>query len=426
MHSKDEIVSPSTVWCGAAMTERILYWCVILLPFSIAIAPAPMNILMGFLIAAFLLKKLSSRERLFKRGPLDIPLLLLFIITCLSAINSISLYDTLKGGIFRLAQYILIFYILKDEVKDKAHLNKILFALVLGAVLASANGIFQVITGRDFIRGFRPILNIGLLRATASFKDANILGIYLSAIVPIILGLGLYYFRGIKKIPIFFISLLVLIGIALTYSRPTLLAVYVILLFFGLARKSKALLFLLLIFTLASPFLLPKSVKNWAKEVEYNPLRFMCNDDRLAVYRNSLHMIKAHPIIGVGANTFMKSYKMYKEFPEYRGIVTLDEMKAHNNFLHMAGEIGLSGLLIFFWFLYRLFMESKNIYNSSDDSYLKMVSLFLIASLIAFLINGLTESSLYYSVVAVLFWYIAGLSLSLKKFAHGNKQHPGL
>lgn len=402
-------------------TEGILYWCVILLPFSIAIAPAPMNVFMGFSIAAFLLKKLLKKERLFKNDSLNIPLLLFFIITCLSAINSVSLHDTIRGGIFRLAQYILIFYIVKDEVKDKAHLNKILFALILGAVLASSNGIFQVLTGRDFIRGYQPILNIGLLRATAGFKDANILGIYLSAIVPIILGLGFYYFKGVKKAFLFLISLLVLAAIALTYSRPTLLAVYVVLLFFGLARKSKVVLSLLLIFTLASPFLLPKSVKNWAKEMEYNPLRFMCNDDRIAVYRNSLRMIKAHPLIGVGANTFMKSYKMYKEFPEYRGIITLDEMKAHNNYLHMAGEIGLIGLAIFFWFLYRLFRESKNIYHSTGDSCLKIVSLSLIACLIAFLVNGLTESSLYYSVVAVMFWYIAGLSLALKKFAYAGK-----
>lgn len=405
MLSKDRLIK---------IIEGILSWCVILLPFSIAIAPAPMNVFMGFLIAAFLLKKLLVKERLFKGGPVNIPLLLFFVITCLSAINSVSLYDTLKGGIFRLAQYIFIFYIVKDEVKDKAQINKILWALALGAVLASFNGIFQILTGRDFIRGYQPILNIGLLRATAAFKDANILGIYLSAIIPLILGLGFYYFKGIKKVAVFLISLLVLIGIALTYSRPTLLAVYAVLLFFGLVRRSKVLLSLLLIFTLASPFLLPKSVKEWAKEVEYNPLRFMCNDDRIAVYLHSLNMIKAHPVIGVGANTFMKSYRKYKIYPEYRGIITLDEMKAHNNYLHMAGEIGLTGLVIFFWFLYCLFKESKNIYRSAGDNYLKTVSLSLIACLIAFLVNGLTESSLYYSVVAVMFWYIAGLSLALK------------
>lgn len=397
--------------------DKVIYWLIILLPFSIAIAPAPMNIFMGLLIAAFLAKKAAIRGGVFKPSALSLPLLFLFLITCLSAIHTISMQDTIKGGILRLLWYILIFFITAEEVKDKRHVRMILLFMFLGAVLASGNGIFQVITGRDFIRGYKPILNIGLLRATASFKDANILGIYLSAIAPAIFGLTLFYLKGIKRIAMIFICLLVLAGIALTYSRPTLLAVYIVMFFFGLARKNRALIFILIMFTLISPFILPKSVKEWAREVEYNPLRFMCNDDRIAIYRNSLNMIKAHPILGVGANAFMKSYKKYKESPEYRNIVTLDEIKAHNNFLHMAGEIGLIGLGIFIWLLYRLFKQSKRIYNSLRDDYLKTVSLCLMACLIAFLVNGLTESSLYYSVVAMLFWYLSGLSLSLKKFA---------
>ena len=132
---------------------------------------------------------------------------------------------------------------------------------------------------------------------------------------------------------------------------------------------------------------------------------------------NSLNMIKAHPLIGVGANTYMKNYKQYKEHPEYRNIVTTDYMYAHNNFLQMAAEIGLIGLVIFFWLLYKLFSECRNIYRSLNDDFLKVLSLSLSACLIAFLVNGLTESSLYYSRVAVLFWYIMGFSISLKRFA---------
>ena len=66
----------------------------------------------------------------------------------------------------------LYFYIFAQELKDK-NICKDSF-LLFRAALASFNGIFQVVTGRDFIRGYQPILNIGLLRATASFKDANI------------------------------------------------------------------------------------------------------------------------------------------------------------------------------------------------------------------------------------------------------------
>jgi len=397
--------------------DYVIYWSIIFIPLSMAISSAPMSVFMGLLVFACLIKKILKREHIFSKTAINKSLLFLLIITCLSLINSINYRDTFKGGIFRLIQYIFVFFIIVEELKDKRHIKRIIFFMALGVILSSFDGIWQVATGKDFIRHYGPVINIGLVRATASFKDANTLGIYLSAIAPLVFGLALYYLKRIKKIVFVFVSLAVLIGIALTYSRPTLLAIYVALFFLGLIKKDKILISILLILTLISPFILPKSVKSWAKEVNYNPLRFMCNDDRIAAYRNSLNMIKAHPLIGVGANTYMKNYKQYKEHPEYRNIVTSDYMYAHNNFLHMAAEIGLIGLGIFFWLLYKLSNECRNVYRSLNDGFLKVVSLSLSACLIAFLVNGLTESSLYYSRVAVLFWYIAGFSISLKKFA---------
>ncbi len=404
----------------------IIYWSIILIPFFVSIAPAPVSILMGFLIISFLTKKVLKKERLFTNTPLNIPLLLLFLITCLSFLNSINYFDTLKGGAFRLIEYLLIFFIMLGEIKDPRHIKRIIFAISAGLILASFDGIWQVLTGKDFIRGYTPVINIGLVRATATFKDSNLLGIYLSAFAPLILGLSLYYFKNKQKLIFTFVSLIALIGIILTYSRPTLLAIYVVLFFLGIARKDKILISLLIIFTLLSPFLLPKSVKNWATEVGYNPLRFMCNDDRIAVYRNSLNMIKDHPFIGLGANTYMKNYKKYREPIEYRNIVTKDYMYAHNNFLHMAAEIGLIGLGFFIWLLYKLFMECNNIYRKLEDDYMKIVSLSLSACLIAFLVNGLTESSLYYSRVAIIFWYIMGLALALNKFTPSYMQEKGI
>ena len=406
--------------------DYIIYGSIILIPFFVAIAPAPVSILMGFLIISFLTKKVLKKERLFTNTPLNIPLLLLFLITCLSFLNSINYFDTLKGGAFRLIEYILIFLVMVEEVKDPRHIRMIVFAISTGLILASFDSIWQVLTGRDFIRGYAPVINIGLVRATAAFKDSNILGIYLSAFAPLIFGLGLYYFKKEKKAAMLVLSLIALAGISLTYSRPTLLAIYVVLFFLGAARKDKILISLLIIFTLLSPFLLPKSVKKWAAEVEYNPLRFMCNDDRLAVYRNSFNMIKDHPFIGLGANTYMKNYKKYREPVEYRNIVTKDYMYAHNNFLHMAAEIGLIGLGFFIWLLYKLFMECRNIYRKLEDDYMKIVSLSLSACLIAFLVNGLTESSLYYSRVAIIFWYIMGLALALNKFTPSYMREKGI
>lgn len=403
-----------------SILDKVIYFSIVILPFSMAIAIAPMNVFMGFLIVSFLVKKILQKEPLFTNTSINLPLMFLFIITCVSIINSISLQDSLKGGIFKLLRYIFVFFIMVQEVKDKSHIRMIVASMISGVLLVSIDSIWQVLTGKDFVRGYEPILNIGLLRATASFKDSNTFGIYLSALAPVVFGLTLYYFRAKKRFVMSLVCIMTSVGVFLTYSRPTLLAVYIALFFLGLTKKNNVLILILIAMVFIAPFLLPESFKQWAGEKGYNPLRVMCNDDRIAIFRHSINMIKDHPIIGVGANTYMKNYKYYKESPEYRNVVTSDYVYAHNNFLHMAAEIGIIGLCIFIWLLYRLFLSYRRIYRSLDDNYVKIVSLCLIGCLIAFLINGLTESSLFYSRVAVVFWYIIGLSYSLKKFTYRN------
>jgi O-antigen ligase len=399
--------------------NRIIYWAIVILPFAMAIAPVLMNAFFGILVFCFLVKKTIKKERLFVSSGLNLPFLFLLIISVVSIFNSINYQDSFRG-LFRLIEYWVLFLIMAEEIKDEVHIKRIVFSLACGVSLLSLDALWQVRQGKDFIRGNPPVINLGIVRATASFPDSNVLGVYLSAIAPLVIVLAFCCLNINQKVIFYVVSLLVLLGIFLTYSRPTILAIYICLWIIGIIKRSKRLIFLLIIITLISPFIAPRSLKDWAKEMEYNPVRFMCNDDRIAVYRNTIQMIKAHPLIGVGVNNFMKNYKKYKEIPEYRNVVTADFMYAHNNFLHMAGEIGLVGLAIFFWFLYKLFGANISIYRKLKSGYLKNISWGLILCLLAFLINGLTESSLYYSRVALIFWYLIGFSLALDKFAHDN------
>jgi len=398
--------------------DFILYWSIIVFPFSMGISNGFMNTFLGFIIVTFLLKSIIKKEGIFSETNINIPLLALFLMTVFSLFYSDYPKDTIKGGILRLLQYIILLFALIKEVKDKKHIWRIISSFIAGLLFVSIDAIWQVGTGRDFVRGYGSMVLIGLVRATASFSDPNIFGVYLSALAPLLLGLVLYYFKGWKKVLFGSISLLVLGGIAITYSRPTLLATYLALLFLAIARKSKWLITFLIVFILIAPFLLPRSVKQFAKEVNYNPVRFMCNDDRIAIFRNSAQMIKASPLFGHGANTFMKNYKKYKEQPEHLNIVTADFCYAHENFLQIAGDIGLVGLGIFIWMLYALFKGCAAINKHINDPELKLILLFLIACLIAFLVNGLTESSLNSSRVAGIFWYLIGFSMAFAKFGH--------
>lgn len=218
----------------------------------------------------------------------------------------------------------------------------------------------------------------------------------------------------------FLISSLALVGIYLTLSRGTGLGIYLSILFLCVAKKQKFLTTLLIAILVIFPFVMPKNIKQWAKEVRYNPVVFMFNQDRISMYRNTINMIKHHPLIGVGVNTFSLNYAKYKLKNVEKDFPTQDTTYTHDIYLQMAGETGLLGLGAFIWFLVALFQSGLKSYIRLNDEFLKSVSLSLLACLIAFLTNGLTETSLYYARVSMVFWYIAGIILALKKFENAK------
>lgn len=399
--------------------DAVVYWAAVLIPFSMAISSAAMEVFSGLLLAAFLTKRAVEKRGVLIEARLSLPCAALIAASAVSFFNSVDHQDSF-AGLFKLARYILLFMIMARAVKDRPHLARIALSMGAGALLVSLDAFWQVRTGSDFIRGNAPIVNIGLTRATASFPDSNVLGVYLSAVFFVPFVFARYLLKNARRIFASVAILVMLAGIALTYSRPTLLAVYVCAWGLGVVKKDRVLMLMLAALLIAGLFLAPQGVKDFARHVEYNPVRFMCNDDRIAIFRNSFRMFAEHPVIGVGVNTFMKNYSRYKESPEYRGVVTSEHVYAHNNFLHMAGETGILGLGAFLWFLAALFGEGARACRKIKrrDDYSGVLSLALGLCLVSFLINGFAESSLYYSKVAPVFWYLAGLLMSVRGFAH--------
>jgi O-antigen ligase len=310
-----------------------------------------------------------------------------------------------------------IFVVCAEEIRDKEHIKKIVFSIIFAASLLSFDAIWQLISGNDFIRGnaAKRETSTSILRATASFPGPNALGIYLCCINPLIVGLTLFYFRNRLRIIMLFVSLLVVAGLYLTYSRGALIGFFIAILFLAIMKKNKVIIGALIASVIIFPFVAPKNMKGWLAVVKTNPLIFLLNDDRITAYKNTYNMISHYPFFGVGVNTYSKVYAKYK-LPEAEKMgPTPDSFYAHNNFLHMAGETGLLGLAAFLWFLFVLFKKNFSAFKGINDEYLKIVSLSLVGCLIAFLINGLTETSLYNARVAMIFWFIVGFSLAVSR-----------
>ncbi len=402
-------------------SEFILYWSIVLFPFSVAIATGAANTFFGFLVFSYFLKKAVKRESPFVNTPLTLPFLFFLAAAFVSIFNTVSLSESWHG-ITKILKSGLIFLIYAEAIADIRHLKRIVLAMACGILITSIDGLWQLQYGWDFVRGKTVQSSpIELARPTGPFSNPNVMGIYLGLIAPLVIGLTLYYYQGRKFIYYAIVSLFAVTGIYITFSRGSGLGLFFSVFFLAFMRRNKPVLIVLIAALLIFPLVMPKNIKNWAKIADYNPVVFLLNQDRISMYMNSAHMISEHPFIGVGVNTFAKNYGKYKTEKAEAYAHTTDTAYAQNNFFQMAGEVGLLGLGLFFWLLWVLFAQLFRYYKNSKEGYLRVFSLSLIAAFISFLINGLTESSLYYSRVSMMFWLFVGMALSLYRVSDAKE-----
>jgi hypothetical protein len=70
--------------------------------------------------------------------------LILFILSCISLLNTVDLKDTLRGGIFRLLQYILFYFAVFSGCRDRKHFTRISASAVIGLILVCVDALWQI------------------------------------------------------------------------------------------------------------------------------------------------------------------------------------------------------------------------------------------------------------------------------------------
>jgi len=400
------------------VADMLIYWSLVLMPFSVAIAPGLANAFIGIFSVLFIIKKLIKRQALFTPRAILLCFGLFLLTSLLSMINSVDYRASLQG-ITKLLKYFLIIVVCCEEIKDKLHLKRIFASICAGVCLVTVDALWQMAFSYDFIRHNIIQAAIGLPRPTAAFPNCNIFGIYVTVLTPMVLGLTFFYFKGRARLLLLMACILGLSGVLLSLSRGAGLGIYLAVLFLSIAQRKKMITLILIGILAVAPFVMPSKIKEWAKKANYNPLVLMFNEDRVSIYNNTINMIKHHPFIGVGVNTFSKNYGKYKTAEAEKYCHTADTIYAHNIYLQMAGETGLLGLAVFLLFLFQVFRSLGASIRSLSDKYLNVTGISLFACLIAFLVNGLTETSLYYPRVVMIFWYLIGVCLSLARMTPG-------
>ncbi len=125
---------------------------------------------------------------------------------------------------------------------------------------------------------------------------------------------------------------------------------------------------------------------------------------RTSIWKNSLDIVKQHPLLGIGANNFTMQYVAYDD-PGGDGSFVL---RPFNYFLHILIEKGVLGLLVYLLLLFSfIFVSHRKIKLLEGDVYRKSVVVLFMVAYAAVIVRDLSDSSILANHGAsILLWFM--------------------
>ena len=128
-------------------------------------------------------------------------------------------------------------------------------------------------------------------------------------------------------------------------------------------------------------------------------------DSRLSIWKDSLRLVGAHPLLGSGLGTFPVAFT-----PVQSTFLGKFVNHAHNDYLELASDLGIpTALLLFLSIVWLLIRLAKKIV-SVEAGFERTVALGCLGSVTAILLHSLTDFNLYIPANALLFSLILGLA----------------
>lgn len=130
--------------------------------------------------------------------------------------------------------------------------------------------------------------------------------------------------------------------------------------------------------------------------------------DRVSIWRDTLHLIRRHPVLADGFGSFAIVYPSVQT-----AFLNNAVDHAHCDYLEVAAELGVTGgILVFgaiFWVLVLTLRHCKKGGGESDD---KTISFACLGGMIAILLHSLADFNLYIPANALIFAIILALAWS--------------
>lgn len=323
---------------------------------------------------------LSKKINFTFKTPLLLPFALFILWSFLSIFFAFDKKNSIHDIYSHLIRYVILYYILINFFNSEKRLVYLSWVIIISSSLFIIGGLFY----------YYFILEENALKfGIFTQLSVNIIGVI--AVFAIFLALN--HLRNENHLyPRVFLafSLLVLfIGLLMTRSDASLLAIFLAGFFFFYKNKKWMLVFLILILMIGT-------ISPWNNRLQlHNPRKMFIDlrkNIRIKMNRLTLEVIKEYPIIGIGfgLQTYSKIdlEKYQKRLPQkYHQINIIAD--PHNIVLDVAVRLGVPGLVFFFYIIFVFFKMCWNIIRHGKDNFMRNWGRCLSACFIAVFTIGL-------------------------------------
>jgi O-antigen ligase len=379
-----------------------------------------------------------SREDAFAAPA--VALLVVGTLSLLTLADQAFARDSARAYRWVIVEPVLLYFLLTDIIRGRRGLLRMLDFFVAAGVGVALLGIWQFVGGTD------TLAVEGVSRVSGVYQHPNNLALYLGRVLPFAACMALFLPWGWRKTLYGAASVPLGLAFLLTYSRGAWVALAVamaVAVVVGLrwrmsqgvgttrlrempawarvwltGRRRKwtiagGVVVGLLVVLMAAAVVVPR-----LPERVFAPGSGIL---RVKLWDSSLRMLADHPVFGVGIDQFLNQFQAHYITDEQQEGEKFTA-HPHNILLDYWLSLGIMGVLVLAWLLWRYFREAVGRVREAAsrlgrDPVGRALALGLLASMVDFLAHGMVDNSYFLMDLALIFWLSCGLLQLLRRGA---------
>jgi len=328
--------------------------------------------------------------------------IMLFLLMVNSPDNGVAL-----EGMRVMVQYVLWFFVAYHLLRSRNQARSLVDVFLLLAVIVALIGIAQYITGVEMPAEWVDQAEQGVrTRVFSIIGSPNILGSLM--VLAMSMAYAMYYGskQWFKKMVYAGIFLVFALCLVFTFSRGAWLAIILSVLLLGL-WVDKRILILMVLVALLTPTLMPSVYHRISYMMSPEYLVSSERGGRLGRWDLAVKHWQTSPAVGVGLGQFGGAVAA-RNYPE-------SSFYADSWYLKVGTETGWIGLLATLLLILTGLRRARSSLNATDDDYLKIMGLGILAGLVGILAHNCVENVFEVPMMASYFWFFLGLVAALSQ-----------